>query len=259
MRRVVRSGVFSRSDRPLVWAHRGASADAPENTLAAFELAARQGADGIELDAQLCATGEVVALHDQSLGRTTGFAGLVAETPWSRLRTLDAGARFAARFAGERVPLLAEVLHALPRTLLVNVELKCDRLDDRGLTAAALRVIDDASAQDRVLLSSFNPLCLRRAQSLAPRLPRALLFERNASWPLRRALAAAPLRALALHPDRMLATDAAVRAWRARGYLVAPWTVDDPAEARRLAAAGATGLITNQPARLLAALRAPAG
>ena len=97
---------FSRPGRPLVWAHRGASRAAPENTLAAFRLAAKLGADGVELDAQRCATGEVVVLHDESLGRTTGYAALLAETPLSRLRTLDAGARFSDAFRGERVPLL---------------------------------------------------------------------------------------------------------------------------------------------------------
>ena len=87
----------------MVWGHRGASFEAPENTLAAFELARAQGADGIELDVQRCASGEVVVLHDESLGRTTGFAGLVAETRWAFLKTLDAGARKQARFSGERV------------------------------------------------------------------------------------------------------------------------------------------------------------
>src|SRR5580658_6163343 len=101
---------FARSDRPVIWAHRGASRDAPENTLAAFTLAARQGADGIELDAQRCASGEVVVFHDTSLARTSGKPGLLAEAPWSELRQLDLGSRKSARWAGGRIPLLAEVL-----------------------------------------------------------------------------------------------------------------------------------------------------
>src|SRR5947209_11305495 len=135
---------FQRIGRPLLWGHRGASFDAPENTLAAFMLAQAQGADGVELDAQRCGTGEVVVLHDESLGRTTGYAALVTETAWPLLRTLDAGSRKGAQFAGERVPLLAEVLASFP--LLVNVELKCDRANDRGLTREAIRVIRDARA-----------------------------------------------------------------------------------------------------------------
>src|SRR3954470_1271568 len=177
--------------RPLVWAHRGACRQAPENTVAAFTLAERLGADGIELDVQLCATGEAIVFHDESLGRTTGFAGLVSETSWKTIRSLDAGARFDARFAGERVPLLEDAL--LATRLLVNVELKCDRADDRGLTAAVLRAVRRTASASRVLLSSFNPFCLLRARAQEPSLPRALLFERDASFLLRHGLSAPAL------------------------------------------------------------------
>jgi len=98
---------FNRSGRPLIWAHRGASAEAPENTIAAFSLALAEDADGIELDAQRCASGEVVVLHDESLARTTGFAAPVTHASYSVLRTLDAGSWKADRFRGERIPLLA--------------------------------------------------------------------------------------------------------------------------------------------------------
>src|SRR2546428_798027 len=154
---------FNRTGRPLLWAHRGASAEAPENTLAAFSLALAQDADGVELDAQRCASGEVVVVHDESLARTTGLGTLVTDAPYSVIRTLDAGAWKSARFRGERIPLLAETLEAFPR--LVNVELKCDRADDRGLTAEVVRVVHAARAQDRVLLSSFNLGCLWRGRA----------------------------------------------------------------------------------------------
>jgi glycerophosphoryl diester phosphodiesterase len=241
---------FLRKDRPLVWGHRGASADAPENTLAAFELAERQGADGVELDVQRCGSGELVVLHDESLGRTTGFAGLVAETPWAVIRTLDAGARKAPRFAGERVPLLAQVL--AQTTMLLNVELKCDRTDDRGLSAEAVRLVREAKAEERVLLSSFNPLCLARARAEAPGIARALLFEEDSAWPLRHALAAPALGVRALHPQASLATADRVARWRRRGYSVACWTVDDPELAATLWQSGVSGVITNRPDRMRA-------
>jgi len=242
---------FARSDRPLIWAHRGASREAPENTLAAFTLAASQGADGIELDAQLCASGEVVVFHDTSLARVSGTPGLLAEAPWAALQKLDLGARKGARWAGERIPLLAEVLAGTPRSLLVNIELKCERPDDRGLTAEVLRVVRDTQSEERVLLSSFNPLCLARARSLRPTLPRALLFEPDAAWPLRSAASAPFLGLTALHPGHALATDARVSRWRKR-YTVACWTVDTPALADALWKRGVSGLITNVPAQLLA-------
>jgi glycerophosphoryl diester phosphodiesterase len=239
---------FIRDGRPLIWAHRGASAEAPENTLAAFALALAQGADGIELDAQRCATGEVVVIHDDSLARTTGRPALVVDTPWAVLRTLDASSWKGGGFLGERVPLLAEALETFPR--LVNVELKCDGADDRGLTAEVVRVIVAARAEERVLLSSFNPLCLWRARLLAPRMPRALLFERDQRWELRSAFAAPLVGACAMHPERVLATPARISRWARRGYSVACWTVDDPEEAARLHRGGVSGIITNRPALL---------
>jgi glycerophosphoryl diester phosphodiesterase len=237
---------FEVAHRPLIWGHRGASADAPENTLASFLLAQQQGADGVELDAQRCGAGETVVLHDESLGRTTGFAGLIGETPWSKVKTLDAG-------KGERVPLLREVLDAL--RIRVNIELKCDRADDRGLTSEVVRIVREARAEDRTLLSSFNPLCLLRAKRFAPDLPRALLFESGQSWPLRSASSAPLLSPKLLHPEDVLATPAAVSRWKKRGYLVGCWTVNDEDEAGRLWKSGVTGIITNRPAAMLARFR----
>lgn len=248
------SAPFALSDRPVLWAHRGASAEAPENTLAAFQLAAAQGADGVELDAQLCGSGEPVCFHDTTLGRTTGSPGLLEETPFSRLRTLDAGSFLGPRFAGERVPLLAEVLEALPRHVLVNIELKCDRPDDRGLTAAVVRLVAGLRARERVLLSSFNPACLGRARALDPGLQRALLFASDQPLWLRSAISARPVGALALHPEAALVTAPAAARWRRRGYTLAAWTVDAPDEAHRLWRCGVSGIITNRPAALRAAL-----
>ncbi len=245
---------FNRTGRPLLWAHRGASAEAPENTLAAFSLALAQGADGVELDAQRCASGEAVVVHDESLARTTGLAAPVTGVSYSVIRTLDAGAWKSARFRGERIPLLAEVLEAFPR--LVNVELKCDRADDRGLTAEVVRVVHAARAQDRVLLSSFNPGCLWRARSMAPAIPRALLFEAEQRWILRSALAPL-LGARAMHPERVLATPERVSRWHKRGYSVACWTVDDPEVAARLHGSGVNGIFTNVPALMRARWPAP--
>src|SRR6266542_5407411 len=109
--------------RPLVLGHRGASAEAPENTLASFRLALAQGADGVELDVRRCATGEVVVVHDEDLSRVGGAPLRVADSPLGALRAVDLGAWAGERFRGERIPLLAEVLEALPAAI-VNVELK---------------------------------------------------------------------------------------------------------------------------------------
>src|SRR5512132_273110 len=130
--------------RPLVLGHRGASADAPENTLAAFRLALEQGADGFELDVRRCATGEVVVGHDEDARRVSGVA----------LRAVDVGAWKGEAFRGERMPLLSEVLEAFPRAV-VNVELKSSGGDLR-LAGATARVLARGAAAGRVLVSSFD-------------------------------------------------------------------------------------------------------
>ncbi len=239
---------FQRDERPLVLGHRGASGEAPENTIAAFSLALAQGADGVELDAQRCASGEVVVVHDASFARTTGFAALVTQASLTAVRALEAGSWKSEKFRGERVPLLSEVLEAFPR--LVNVELKCEALDDGGLTAEVVRVVRAARAEERVLFSSFNVACLWRARQLAPGIPRALLFESEQRWPLRSGAFAPLLGAQAMHPEQVLATPDRVSRWRRRGYSVGCWTVDDPEAAARLHRSGVGSMITNWPARI---------
>ncbi len=236
-----------RADRPLVLGHRGASADAPENTLASFRLAMEQGADGVELDAWRCATGEVVVIHDESTARTCGEELLVPEATLARLRALDAGALRGARFRGERIPLLAEVLEALPDAI-VNVELKARRgRPDAALAVEVARLVAAAGAARRVVISSFDFGLVAALRRAAPALATALLFEDAWHWRLRVPLAVARLRPSALHPERRLCTRARIAGWRARGLGVAAWTVDDPAEAGRLARDGATAVVTNAP------------
>jgi glycerophosphoryl diester phosphodiesterase len=238
--------------RPLVLGHRGASADAPENTLAAFRLAMEQGADGVELDAWCCATGEVVVAHDDETRRVAGADLRITDAPLGALRALDVGAWKGARWRGERIPLLAEALEALPGAV-VNVELKSRGRDVR-LAEAAARVIARAGAQGRVIVSSFDWRLVVAFRRAAPEVPVGLLFERATVWRARLRLALRLLGPAAVHPGRRLATPARVRAWAARGLAVNVWTVDDPEEARRLAGAGAAALITNVPARIAAAL-----
>lgn len=228
-----------RTERPLVIAHRGASADAVENTLAAFRRARSDGADGVELDVMRCATGEVVVFHDDDLERLGKRAGLVRATPWAELRQVDVG--------GERIPLLDDVLEELG-PLLVNIELKSQaRVADDGLAAAVAAIIARHATGARALVSSFDPWLLARFRRAAPRIATALLFAHDQSLPLRRAWSAPLLRPKALHPEAVLVDARALAAWHARGYAVNVWTVDAAAELRLLAALGVDGVITNRP------------
>jgi glycerophosphoryl diester phosphodiesterase len=230
--------------RPLVIAHRGASADAPENSLAAFRLANEQGADGVELDVMRCATGEVVVFHDDDLQRFAGRPTLVRDMPFDCLREIDLG-------GGERIPLLSEVLAALDG-MLVNVELKTAptwgwRFEDDGLAQVVASLLREHRMVDRALVSSFDPLLLSRFRRAAPDVATALLFAHDQALPYRRAWAAPFIRPRALHPESLLVDAQRIAHRHARQYAVNVWTVDDPAEIRRLAAWGVDGIITNRP------------
>ncbi len=233
--------------------HRGASSDAPENTLAAFQLALAQGADGVELDARLCRTGEVVVFHDERLDRLAGTAGRVADTPWSTLSRLEVRAGPSGSRPG-RIPLLSEVLEVLPRTAFINVELKCEDWAGTAVADAAGALLD-AGHRDHVVVSSFDPRCLLRLALAHPRLRRGLLLDPDRSQLLQRAVTLRLVGRDAVHPEASHLTRDDVHRWHGMGREVAVWTVDDAEAARRLRAWGVDSCITNRPGALRAALQ----
>ena len=236
-----------RPGRPLNVAHRGASRAAPPNTLAAFLLAAEMGAGGIELDVQLSSDRVPVVIHDFSVERTTDGTGPVSSLTLAELKRLDAGSSFGAAFAGERIPTLAEVLEAVGNLMLLNIELKSTRLRATGLASAVVTLVADYGLGERCLISSFNPVLLRRAKRLAPDIAAGLLYAPNLPLPLRRAWLAPFLAHEARHPEHTM-VDARYMAWaRRRGYQVNTWTVDEPEEMRRLMGLGVDGIVTNRP------------
>jgi glycerophosphoryl diester phosphodiesterase len=235
---------------PLILGHRGASALETENTLAAFRRARSDGADGVELDVLLCATGEVMVFHDDDLARLAHRPERIAETPYEALREVRLP-------SGTTIPTLEEALEACGPAMLVDVELKAARIGPRAIAAlveAVARTVERAGAGGRVLISSFNPWAVRRWMRRAPGVRAALLFERDAPLPLRRAWLAPWLRPFALHPELVLCSPERVAAWKRRGYMVSVWTVDDPVALLACRAMGVDGVITNDPARARAVL-----
>jgi glycerophosphoryl diester phosphodiesterase len=156
--------IYSDLPRPTVFAHRGASAHAPENTLAAFQLALSQGAPAIELDAMLCADGQVVVIHDDTVDRTTNGLGKVRQMPLAAIKELDAGTSFASTFKSEKIPTLLEVFETLGHEIFINIEIKnyAYPLDDLPTHVASL--VQKFNLSDYALFSSFNPLALLKDQ-----------------------------------------------------------------------------------------------
>jgi glycerophosphoryl diester phosphodiesterase len=231
--------------RPRVWAHRGDSANAPENTMLAFEKAMAAGADGIELDVRFDGERNVVVFHDESLDRLAGRPG--------RLDELPARERAALRVRGEPVPLLAEVLAAFDTD--VNVEIKATKMGRTGdLVAATAHVIRASKRADRVLVSSFDPVALLQFHRHLPDVAIGYLFHDEQRLPARRGWIGRWLGATLVHPQHTLVDEASVKRWRRAGLPINVWTVDDPAELVRLAALGVDGVFANDPARALAVL-----
>jgi glycerophosphoryl diester phosphodiesterase len=241
------SHLYSRT--PLILAHRGASAVAPENTLAAFRRALELGADGFELDVTLSADGAPVVIHDDTVDRTTDGAGPVAGLTLAQLKRLGAGfrARFGDTFSAERIPTLEEVFAELGRRAIVNVELKRDASPGRALAAKVVELIRAHGMGQRVILSSFFYDNLQRIRQADPALPVGLLYDSGEPWRILNAWLWPGVRPDAHHPHHLLVNAATLRLWRRRGWRVHVWTVNAEADMRRLLRLGVDGLITDRP------------
>ncbi len=265
---------MARVTLPLIFGHRGASAYAPENTLAAFDRAFELGADGIELDVTLTKDGIPIVIHDDTVNRTSDGQGRVSEMTLSEIQRLDAGKWFDAKYRGERIPTLAQALTSIPAGKFVNIELKTlalrpwpanatrlSRLEFAKISAqmllrmwepphleqAVVRVIKETKSADHVIISSFNPIALYRVMKLNPSLPRGLLYFKELPIFLGRGWLRVLARPQALHPRNTTITEKFARWAHARGYRINTWTVDDADETRRLVALGVNGIITNKP------------
>lgn len=233
--------------RPLILAHRGASAHAPENTLAAFILAREEGADGVELDAKLSADGQVVVMHDSTVDRTTDGHGRVNAMNLAMLRTLDAGAWFAPQFCGERIPLLDEVLEAVGPDMWVNIELTNYTSPTDALVERVARVVTRHAMLNRVIFSSFLPGNLQRIRRLLPAALTAILAWKGWVGFPARGMFGHRVAPQILHPHLHDTSEFLIAAAHRRGQRVHVWTVNQPGDIRRMLDWGVDGLITDDP------------
>ncbi len=232
-----------RPARPLVIAHRGASAYRPENTPSAYALAIEQGADMIEIDLHRTRDGAIVVTHDAEL-EGLGGRGEIADASRTEVRALDAG-------DGQRVPLLDEVLDGYGARIAFNLEIKQPRRGPYpGLERAAWAAVEARALGQAVLFSSFWDPVLERLRAQAPAARIALLLSRH--HPRDAVARARALGAEAVNPEAGLVTAALVEEAHAAGLAVYPFTVDDEALMRRFLDWGVDGLFTNVPDRFRA-------
>lgn len=239
-----------RARRPSVIAHRGASAEAPENTIAAFELAIEQGADGIELDIHLSRDDQPVVIHDFTLERTTDGSGPVRQRSVRELKRLDAGGWRGARFQGQRVQTLQEVFERFRDRTRFWIELKGGLDLYPGIEERLVSMMEVYEMLEGVLVQSFDHRALGRIHALNPEVQLGALI---AQPPIER-LIRSPGAARALCPGAHLVSEGTVAEIRAAGLGCYVWTVNEPAQMDRLVEWGASGIITDRPDLLRARL-----
>jgi len=232
---------------PTIFAHRGASAYAPENTLAAFNLAVEQGADGIEFDVKLSADGHVVVIHDATVDRTTGAQGRVKDMSLDELRGLGAGGFFSDNFSNEKIPTLEEVFESVGSKTFINVELTNYNSPRDHLVESVCMLVKRFGLQKRVLFSSFIASNLSKARSYLPGVPTGLLALPGILGAWHRSFGFAFGKYDALHPNLKNATQQHIYFVHRLNRRVYVWTVNEEQDMQRLFKWGVDGIITDDP------------
>lgn len=253
------------SNEPLILGHRGASAVAPENTLAAFSQAIHDGADGIEFDVRLSSDGVAVVIHDDTLKRTGSISGAVSSLTAAQLQQVDVGSWFSKRSGGETfpketIPTLSAVFDLFAsNNAVLYVEMKCAESQTTALTEAVVRQIDEHQMSERVVVESFALSAIAEVKRIDPGVRTSALFEPRLSKPVSTLRTQTILKLagqhgadeIALH--RTLARTRVVQAAKDEGFEVVVWTVDDVTWIERARENGIKALIANNPGAMVEA------
>lgn len=213
---------------PIIFAHRGASLHAPENTLSAFKLALDQGAAAVEFDVKLSSDDQIVIIHDQTVDRTTNGTGKVRSLSLSELKELDAGSHYDQRFCNERIPTLTDALQILSEDMLINIELTNYSSPFDKLPYLVAKEISHASVPDRIIISSFNPFALINFHRFSPTIPLAYLTFKGKSNSLMKKTLMKLLRINYIHPHKNDVNPIFIQAERYNRRKINAYTVNDP-------------------------------
>lgn len=234
-----------------IMAHRGGRKWAPENTMASFRKAVDFGCDSIELDIHKCKSGELVVIHDADVARTTDGAGAVPDLTFEQLQKFSAGSRFSPEFAGERIPLLADVLKLIDGKLTLNIEVKNWPRAYPGIDDDLIAMLKTYEYPDKIIISSFDHDVLDSIHKKAPQYKLAVL---DSAILHNAAPYCGGVGAQLFHPDfHTLRSDVVQRA-KQGGLTVNVWTVNTPAEWTEAINWGVDGICTDDPEGLRAFL-----
>ncbi|MBB6215423.1 glycerophosphoryl diester phosphodiesterase [Anaerosolibacter carboniphilus] len=233
--------------RPLVIAHRGASGDAPENTLAAYKKALDFGADGIEIDIHLSKDGRLIVCHDEKVDRTTDGKGLINDMTLREIKRLDAGSWYGEAYRGEKILVLEEVLDLLrEKDILLNIELKNGIIPYRQLEEKVLQRIKDYRMKEKIIISSFNHTSLMKIKQLNQSIKTGVLYVAALVEPWEYAK---KIKADALHPLFYNIRPELVRNCRQSSIDINTFVVNEAIELSLISKLGVSGIITNYPDR----------
>ncbi len=228
---------FSRTDLPLIFAHRGANSFAPENSLKAFEEALRLGCDGVEMDLRYTASGDIIVHHDKGLYRMTGKRGNVQQLSLSQIRELCLQQNINCQ-----VPTFQEALELLRNKVLINLDVKKESMKENGFEEKIIQVLRDFNLQENIIISSFNPQVVKRINSLAPRLRLGFIFRKRNHKMMNNGTFLE-----SMHAYHRILSKRYAQNLQQRGYKVYAWTVDSEKGMRRMLKKGVNGIITNRP------------
>ncbi|MGL6175050.1 MAG: glycerophosphodiester phosphodiesterase [Cellulosilyticaceae bacterium] len=238
----------------IVFAHRGASGDYPENTLLAFKKAIELGVTGIELDVHKTKDNEIVVIHDEDMERTFNGQGLIAHHTLEELRRFNARKLEFTEREECGICTLKEVLDLIvsePKICL-NIELKTDQIEYEGIEADVITLVQSYHMADRIILSSFNHNSLRRCKAIDTSIKLGALYHYQIDEVVKYAL---ELGVDAIHPNVELVTRELIEACHVNNIRVNTYTVNSPQIMRQLIAAGIDGIFTDYPGLLLEVLK----
>ena len=232
---------------PIIFAHRGASRYAPENTLSAFQLAFEQGARAIELDVKLSRDGEVVVFHDLTLDRTTNGKGLLKDFSFDELNQLDAGSYFHQKFHNEKIPTLSQVLDLVNGKYLVNIELtNYSTLGDELISKVAV-IVKKKSVQNSIIFSSFSPGNIFKIKRELPEVPAALLIPPGIIGSIMQSDLYRRISPEFIHVHIQSIKKGSIDREHRRHRRVNVWTVNEESQMQYLISAGVDGIFTDDP------------
>ncbi|WP_026691121.1 glycerophosphodiester phosphodiesterase [Alteribacter aurantiacus] len=228
----------------IYFAHRGASLDAPENTLAAFQLAIENNAHGIELDVHFSKDNKIIVCHDDNIKRTTNGKGWIKDFTSEELRSFDAGSWFSSTFAGEKLPYLEEVLALCKSDTIINIEIKNVPFFHKGIEERVLQEVKRFGLEEQTVISSFDHESLLTVQELNPYIKKGLLLYNNFIdlWGY---IKHSGLQVESIHPPYTFVDERFMEKSHSMGYKVMPYTVDDVKVVNQLENLNVDGLFTN--------------